>query len=77
MRRGLIATGVGLGAGVLLAWYFARMLSALLYGVGPTDALTFATAVAVAVLGIVAMSAGSLPAPRVSRIDPAVALRFE
>ena len=75
MRRGLIATSVGLGAGVLLAWYFAQMLSAVLYGVGPTDALTFATAVAV--LGIVAMSASFLPARRVSRIDPAVALRFE
>ena len=75
MRRGLIATGAGLGAGALAAWYSTRMLKGFLYGVGPADLVTFATAIAA--LATVAVAATILPARRVSRIDPAVALRVE
>ena len=73
MRRGLQAACVGLGAGVLIAWQAAPVLSAFLYGVGPADALTFA--LVIAVLAIVALTASYLPARRVSRVDPAIALR--
>jgi predicted permease len=73
MRRGLFAACVGLGAGALIAWQAAPVLSAFLYGVGPADALTFGAVIAV--LGIVALTASFLPARRVSRLDPAVALR--
>jgi predicted permease len=73
MRRGLLATCIGLGAGALIAWQAARMLSGFLYGVGPADALTFAAAMAVLV--VVALAASFLPARAVSRIDPAIALR--
>ncbi len=73
MRRGLLATCIGLGAGALIAWQAARMLSGFLYGVGPADALTFAAAMAVLVA--VALAASYLPARTVSRIDPAIALR--
>jgi ABC-type antimicrobial peptide transport system permease subunit len=73
MRRGLVAASVGLGAGVLIAWQAAPVLSAFLYGVGPADALTFA--LVIAVLAIVALTASYLPARRVSRVDPAIALR--
>jgi predicted permease len=75
MRRGLIATCVGLGAGALVGWQAARMLTGFLYGVGPADAMTFAAAIAV--LAMVALTASFLPAQTVSRIDPAVALRVE
>ncbi len=73
MRRGLLATGIGLGAGALIAWPAARMLSGFLYGVGPADALTFAAAMGVLV--VVALAASFLPARTVARIDPAIALR--
>jgi putative ABC transport system permease protein len=73
MRRGLFAACVGLGAGALIAWWAAPVLTAYLYGVGPADALTFGAVIAV--LGVVALTASFLPARRVSRIDPAVALR--
>jgi predicted permease len=73
MRRGLLAVCVGLGAGVLIAWQAAPVLSAFLYGVGPADALTFG--LVIAALAIVALMASYVPARRVSRVDPAIALR--
>jgi ABC-type antimicrobial peptide transport system permease subunit len=65
------------GAGVLLgavgAFVVARLLASLLYGVSPTDVITFAgmALVLLAVSGL----AGYLPARRASRTDPMVALR--
>ena len=73
MRRGLYAACAGLAAGALIAWQVAPVLSAFLYGVGPADARTFG--VVIAMLGSVAVTASYLPARRVSRVDPAIALR--
>jgi ABC-type antimicrobial peptide transport system permease subunit len=71
MRR--VAVGVVLG---LPAAYFAsQMLQSLLVGVNPSDAVTLA-AVALFLLGT-ALAACWLPARRVVRIDPAMALRNE
>lgn len=75
VRQGLIAIGAGLVAGAVGGWYSARMLKGFLYGVEPADFVTFAAAVAA--LAAVAVAASVLPARRVSRIDPAVALRVE
>jgi ABC-type antimicrobial peptide transport system permease subunit len=70
---------IGLTIGVPAAWIVGRLtsrrLSSLLYGVTSTDPLTLVAAAAVLVL--VAMSAGLLPARLAVRIDPAVALRNE
>jgi len=75
MRRGLIATCVGLCVGAFVAWHSARMLTGFLYGVGPADTLTFAAAIVL--LALVALTASFLPARRISSIDPVVALRVE
>lgn len=68
---GLVALG-GLG-GLLLAYAAGRGLEALLAGIGPSDPLTFAAAIALALL---AALAGSLPpALRAVRANPAQLLR--
>jgi putative ABC transport system permease protein len=71
----LTLAGAGVGLGVLGALAGTRLLSSLLYGVSPTDPLTF---VAVgALLFAAALLASLLPARRATRLDPNVALRAE
>jgi ABC-type antimicrobial peptide transport system permease subunit len=75
LRHGLVltATGIALGIGVALA--ITRVMSAFLFGVGPTDPITYA-AVSSALAGI-ALLATYLPAHRAARVDPIVALRAD
>jgi predicted permease len=64
---------VGVIGGIAASWILARALSSLLFGVTPTDPLTFAGMVVI--LSAVAGLAGYLPARRASRIEPMSALR--
>jgi putative ABC transport system permease protein len=69
LRVVLVGVAVGLGAAALAG----QWMSALLFGVSPVDAATYATAgLAIAVIGAIA---ASVPARRASRIDPVKALR--
>ena len=68
---GLMVAGVVIGAG--LAWWASSYIATLLFGLGPRDPITFATAVAV--LGMAGALAGWLPARRAARIDPVRVLR--
>jgi putative ABC transport system permease protein len=73
LRQGLLLTGVGIVLGIGVALAFTRVTSALLFGVSPTDPVTY---VAVsASLATVALLAAYLPARRASRTDPIMALR--
>jgi putative ABC transport system permease protein len=66
-----IVMGVAVGCGAALA--LAQLAGSLLYGVGPTDPVTFMSAATA--LGAIALAAAWLPARRASRIDPAVVLK--
>ncbi len=69
----LVAVGVVLGVGAAMG--LTRLMSTLLFGVGPMDPLTYV--VVSLTLGSVALLATWLPARRASRVDPIVALRTD
>lgn len=75
MRQGLTPAFLGLGAGIIGALGFTRLLSSLLFGVKPTDVLTFC--VVSLLLASVAAVATYVPARRAIKVDPMVALRYE
>ena len=75
MGQGLRWVAIGLGIGLTLGFLLTRMLASLLFGVGPTNPMTY---IAVsAVMFAVAALACYLPAVRATRIDPIRALRYE
>ena len=75
LRHGLRLAILGVAAGVGLALMLTRVMSAFLFGVGPTDPATYG-AVSLA-LAAMTLAATYLPARRASRVDPVVALRGE
>jgi predicted permease len=67
--------GAGLAAGIVLAIAATRLMRTMLFGVGPTDIVSF-SAVAIVLTGV-AIAASFLPARRAAGISPMEALRHE
>ncbi len=75
LRQGLTLAITGVAVGIPSAFGLTRLMSALLFGVSPTDPITF-IAVSVSLTGI-ALVASYLPARRAAATDPVEALRAE
>lgn len=73
VSEGLWLTCLGLAIGLGSAALASRALSSMLFGIGATDAVTYA--IAATVLALVSLTATLLPARRASQVDPAQLLR--
>jgi len=75
LGEGARLAGLGIAIGLLAALAVTRLMASFLYGVQPTDPLTF-LAVSLLMVGITLLAC-YLPARRATRVDPTVALRYE
>jgi putative ABC transport system permease protein len=73
--QGMKLASIGLALGLAVAVALTRLMEKLLFGVSPTDPLTFIV-VALMII-VVALLACWLPARRAARVDPMIALRYE
>ena len=75
IRQGIAFAAAGLVVGSLTAAALARVVAAMLVGVGPADPLVYAAATLFTVF--VTLGSAAIPAWRALRVDPAVALRWQ
>jgi predicted permease len=75
LAEGLTLAAAGMVAGLLISAVTMRLMQSLLYGISPTDPLTYAAVAAF--LTAVALLASYVPARRATKVDPMVALRAE
>lgn len=75
VRNGMSMALLGVVVGLAGAFGLTRLLESLLFGVTPTDLVTFS--VVTSTLLAVALLACYIPARRATRVDPLVALRYE
>ena len=72
---GLKLVLAGVVIGLIAAFLLTRVMSTLLFGVTPTDPLTFT--IISAILILVALIASYIPARRATKVDPVIALRYQ
>jgi ABC-type antimicrobial peptide transport system permease subunit len=75
MREVLLLVSGGIVLGLAAAFGLSRLITTQLYGITPNDPATIAGAAAL--LGLVALLAGYIPARRATRVNPTMALRYE
>jgi ABC-type antimicrobial peptide transport system permease subunit len=75
LRDGLRLALTGIASGLVLSFALTRVLSGSLFAVSPHDPLVFASVPLL--LMLIALAATWLPARRITRLDPVIALRRE
>ncbi len=75
LRQVFVLAMAGLAIGVPIAWMAGPVVRSFLFGLSPTDPVTIV--VSAALLTLVALAAGFLPARRAARLDALTALRIE
>lgn len=75
LGSGLRLIAAGIAGGLIIAWLASRFMKGILFGIEPTDAMTFA--VVPVVLAVVAIVSTYIPARRAARVVPTEALRGE
>lgn len=75
LRNGMVLALVGVLIGLGGAFALTRVMTSLLFGITPTDAVTFGTVSVL--LMLVALLACYIPARRATKVDPLMALRYE
>ena len=75
MSQGIKLTITSLALGVIGALGLTRSVASVLFGVQPTDPVTFLSIAAI--LSVVALVASYIPAFRATKVDPMVALGYE
>jgi predicted permease len=75
LKQGIRLAALGTALGIVLGLAFARLLGSLLYGVGSADPVAFIAA-ALAAMAAAAVAC-LLPALRITRVDPMIALRAD
>jgi ABC-type antimicrobial peptide transport system permease subunit len=75
MKQGAGLVVIGVALGLVLAVLFTRLMASLLFGVTPTDLVTFVSVTAV--LCLVTLTACYVPARRATKVDPMQTLRYE
>ena len=75
MAHGGTMAAVGIITGVIGALALGRFAGTMLYGVRPSDPVTYVSVALV--LAVVAIGATIIPARRATRVDPALALRAD
>jgi predicted permease len=73
--RGMTLTLIGMAVGLLSAYWLTKLMTDLLFGITPTDPLTFV--MIEGLLFVVGLAACLIPARRAVKVDPLVALRAE
>jgi ABC-type antimicrobial peptide transport system permease subunit len=75
LREGMVTAAAGVAAGIVIAYAGSRLVRGVLFGIEPTDVVTYVAMAAV--LTTVVIAATGIPARRAARIPPADVLRAE
>jgi putative ABC transport system permease protein len=75
MGHGMKLALIGVGIGLIGAFALTRLMASMLFGVAPTDAMTYGS-IAALLIGV-ALLACYLPGRRATKVEPTISLRYE